>query len=352
MTSSGRNGHELARRSSRVRFPGISPRAYEHPVDRGALATLRTVPGFGAVLKAVAGAFTERGERLMALSSGIRVGEHQLPELHQLRAECAAILDIDSVPEMFVVRSAELNAMAIGIDKPFVLLTSGLLQSMDVEALRVAIGHELGHVLSGHALYTTLLIRLVRLMNSLSWLPAGSLALRAVITALREWFRKAELSADRAGLLCSQDPTAALRMHMVLAGASSPDDVDTKEFLRQAADYESEGDIRDSVLKLMNTIDQSHPMAVVRAAELQKWAASEDYRAVLGGEYHRRGEDPANVWSEDVRTAARAYRDSVRTSMDPLTKFVNEVGGTISDAAGKVWERFGGVRDDSGSPTP
>ncbi len=44
-----------------VRFPDLSPRAYEHPVDRGALATLRTVPGFGEVLKAVAGFFPERG---------------------------------------------------------------------------------------------------------------------------------------------------------------------------------------------------------------------------------------------------------------------------------------------------
>ncbi|MGH3467617.1 MAG: Zn-dependent protease, partial [Thermocrispum sp.] len=43
--------------TSRVRFPGISPRAYEHPVDRGALAALRAVPGFAQVLKALAGFF-------------------------------------------------------------------------------------------------------------------------------------------------------------------------------------------------------------------------------------------------------------------------------------------------------
>ena len=49
-------------RHSAVRFPGISPRAYEHPVDRGALATLRAVPGFAQVVKAHLERFGQRDE--------------------------------------------------------------------------------------------------------------------------------------------------------------------------------------------------------------------------------------------------------------------------------------------------
>lgn len=343
------SGDDVVRVASRVRFPDISPRAYEHPADRGALATLRSVPGFGPVLKAVAGAFSERAERLMYLASAVRVGPHQYPELHELRAECCAILDIDPVPDLFVVRDPNLNAMAIGIDKPFVVLTSGLRDAVDHEALRVVVGHELGHVLSGHALYRTMLARMLRLMDSMSWLPGGYWGIRAIVLALREWYRKAELSADRAGLLCSQDPTASLRMHMVLAGARSPDDVDTKEFLQQAADYESSGDVRDSVLKLLNTMDDTHPMAVVRAAELQRWAASQEYRTILSGDYPRREEQASKAWSQDMRDAARAYRDSVKTSNDPLAKVFNDIGGAISDTAGKMWQRFGS-RDDADQP--
>lgn len=351
MESSGRGDAEIARSTSRVRFPGISPRAYEHPADRGALATLRSVPGFPVVLRAVAGAFTERGERLLALASTIRVGPKQYPELHELRAECAAILDIDPVPEMFVTRDANLNALTMGIDKPFIMLTSGLLDATDIDALRVAVGHELGHVLSGHALYRTMLARLLNMMDGLSWLPGGYWGIRAVIAALMEWFRKAEMSADRAGLLCSQDPAAALRMHMVLAGATSPDDVDTGEFLRQAADYESQGDVRDSVLKLLNTVFLSHPMAVVRAAELQRWAASEEYRTILTGDYPRRDDQPANAWIDDMKTAARSYRESFTSSADPLAKVLSDVGGAISDTASKVWHRFGNRPDAEQPPT-
>ncbi|HEX4704071.1 MAG TPA: M48 family metallopeptidase [Pseudonocardiaceae bacterium] len=345
MESTGRGEVQRPPTPARVRFPGISPRAYEHPADRGALATLRSVPGFAAVLKSTSGAFSERGERLLALGGGVRVGPKQYPVLHRLRAECAEILDLDPIPEMFVTRNPVANGMAIGLDKPFVMLTTGMVEIMDTDALRVIVGHELGHVLSGHHLYRTLLLRLVRMMQGLSWLPVGYWGLRAIVAALREWYRKAELSADRAGLLCSQDPAAALRGHVLLAGAVDPAQVDTAEFLRQAQDYESDGDVRDSVLKLLNTIDETHPLSVVRAAELQRWAASEEYRAILTGDYQRRDAEPAGSWTQDVKSAARSYRDSFVDSTDPLARVLNEVGGVISDTAGKVWHRFGGRPD-------
>src|SRR5438874_9267821 len=36
--------------------------------------------------------------------------------------------------------------------------------------------------------------------------------------ALLEWYRKSELSSDRAGLLACQDPTASMRMFLKMAG--------------------------------------------------------------------------------------------------------------------------------------
>jgi len=351
MESTGRGDAQIVR--SRVRFPGISSRAYEHPADRGALTTLRSVPGFPAVLKAVSGAFTERGERLYMLGSAVRVGPKQYPELHQLRADCCAVLDIDPIPDMFVMRHPVANGMALGLDSPFVVLTTGLVDLLDTESLRVAIGHELGHVLSGHALYRTLLFRLINLMQGMQWLPVGYWGLRVIVAALKEWYRKAELSADRAGLLCSQDPAAALRGHVLMAGAVSLGDVDTAEFLRQASDYESGGDVRDSVLKLINVIDDTHPLSVVRAAELQRWAASEEYRAILTGDYPRRDteQQPHSTWTEDMKDAARSYRDSFKKSTDPLAKVLNEVGGVISDTASKVWQGFGGRQDSERQDT-
>ncbi|EHR63237.1 M48 family metallopeptidase [Saccharomonospora cyanea] len=327
--------------SGRMRFPDISPRAYEHPVDRGALATLRMVPGFAEVLKVVTGFFHERGEHLMALSSAVRVGPTQYPELHEIRTDCADTLGLDPLPDLYVTREAEPNAMTIGMETPFVVLTTGLVELLDVDSLRFVVGHEFGHVLSGHAVYRTMLLRLLDLRSTLSWTPMSAFGLRAVIGALNEWFRKSELSCDRAGLLCGQDPAAALRTHVLMAGGIDPARVDLEAFLRQADEYDSVESVRDSIAKLRNVELLSHPLAVVRAAQLQKWAASGEYRAILAGDYPRRdAEAPHRGWAEDVKSAARSYRESFASSADPLTKVFSDVGEAVSGAAGSLWSKL------------
>jgi Zn-dependent protease with chaperone function len=326
--------------STRMRFPGISSRAYEHPTDRGALVVLRAVPGFDAVLKAIAAAISERAERLLYLSSAVRVGPGQYPELAELRDECVSTLDVPEVPELYVVRSSEAIAMTIGMDRPFIALSTELVSLLDIDGLRFTIGHEMGHVLSGHAVYRTMMIRLIRLTQSMAWMPIGYWGLRAIVAALREWFRKSELSCDRAGLLCGQDPQAALRVHVLMAGAVDPNRIHVPSFLQQAQEYNAVPDVRDSALKLLQTVDSSYPMVVVRAAELQKWAASEGYRAILSGDYPRRSEDSNVKFTDEARAAAVSYRDGLRNSADPLAKVVTGLGDTLSDAAGSVRRWF------------
>ncbi|WP_093597795.1 M48 family metallopeptidase [Lentzea waywayandensis] len=325
--------------SSRVRFPGISPRAYEHPADRGALAVLRAVPAVAPILKAVAGAFTERGERLLQVASSVRVGPKQYPTLDRIRNEVAATFDLAEVPELFVERNAQAYGYTYGIDKPFIVISTGSVDLLDNESLRFLIGHEMGHAMSGHALYNTLLRRLVDLTTSFAWVPAGALAMRAVIAALREWQRKTELSCDRAGLLACQDPQAALRTHLALAGDLGGQ-VDIASFLAQAKEYEEVEDIRDSILKLLHTETRTHPLVVVRAAELQRWSASEEYREILTGTYARREDDrPTTNLTDDVKSAARSYKESMSNSADPLIKTINDIGETVMGAAGKMWSK-------------
>ncbi|CRK58577.1 Zn-dependent protease with chaperone function [Alloactinosynnema sp. L-07] len=344
--------NEVSRSTTRVRFPRISPRAYEHPADRGAMAGLRAVPGVSEVLKAVSGLFSERGERLLALASAIRVGEKQYPKLNQLRIECAETLDLDTVPNIYVERNPVANAMTVGIDEPFIVLTTGLVEALDTESMRFVIGHEMGHVLSGHAVLRTLLLRLLHLQMTIAFIPAGALALRAAIAALREWFRKAELTCDRAGLLCAQDPQAALRTHVYLAGGTDLTQIDIPSFLQQAKEYDEVDDIRDSIHKLRAVEGMSHPFAVVRAAQLQRWAASEEYRAILAGEYPRRDDDnPSSAFTDDLRSAAKSYKESFSTSNDPLFKVFNDVGDALSGAAGKVFSKFGNGTKTEEEPT-
>ncbi|GAA2821070.1 M48 family metallopeptidase [Crossiella cryophila] len=343
--------------TGRTRFPQISPRAYEHPADRGALATARAVPGFPAVLKAIYGAIPERSERLLALATSIKVSETQYPELHRLRVECATALDLEQVPDLFITRDPHPNSYAMGMDEPFIVITTGLVELLDEEGLRFVLGHEMGHILSGHVLYYTILRRLIGLAAGMSWMPVGYWGLRAIILALQDWHRRSQLSADRAGLLCVQDPAVALRVHMILSGVTDPSKIDTAEYLKQAADYDGVEDVRDSVLKLIHLDGLTHPLPVVRAADLQQWAAGEQYRDILAGEYPRREDDSTTSnWKDDVKGAAKSYKEAITSSADPLAKVLSEVGSLVSDTAGKVWNSFtGGNRgggDSSGGSGP
>ena len=205
--------------------------------------------------------WNERAFRLSALSSAIRVDHRQYPRVHKIYAEAAATLDMPTLPELYVAQSPHLNAQAVGLDKPFIVVNSACVQQLDDAELRCLLGHELGHVGSGHALYKTILIIVSGWAANLSWLPVGALALRGIIAAMTEWWRKAELSADRAGLLAGQDPAASLRLLMKLAGGGDLSQIDTAAFLEQAAEYAGGGDLRDSLHKLRMTAGQQPPRA-------------------------------------------------------------------------------------------
>ncbi|SHN45959.1 M48 family metallopeptidase [Cryptosporangium aurantiacum] len=322
--------------AERRQFPGISPRAYEHPADRGALVALRSVPGLPAVLRALSGAVGERRERLLLLASAVKVTPRQFSTVHELRLECAATLDVGPAPEVFVLRNPDPIAMTIGMDTPFLVLSTGLIDLLDTDGLRFTIGHEMGHVLSGHAVYRTLLLHLTSASLNLAWFPIGYWGLRAIQLALEEWYRKSELSCDRAGLLCGQDPAAALRTHALLAGATSTDPEELAEFVAQSREYDAATDIRDSILKLGHLAGRAHPLPALRAAELQRWAAGEEYAARLRGDYPRRADDPDASFAAEVKAAAGAYRDAVASSKDPLAKLVTAAGGAVADGLSRL----------------
>ena len=183
---------------ARATLTGISSRAWEHPADRGALVALRKLKGFDTVLKALSGFINERKVRLDFIGGGIRVDDRQFAGVSRVLAEVGRVLDVDQLPEVFVVNDPTTNAMTIGMDKPIIVLNSALFDLLDEEEMRFVIAHELGHAMSGHAVYQTMLQRMIVLSGVLSHVPGGALGIRAIMAALYEWSRKAELSADRA----------------------------------------------------------------------------------------------------------------------------------------------------------
>ncbi|MCD0482718.1 M48 family metallopeptidase [Streptacidiphilus sp. ASG 303] len=327
---------------ARKRFPGISTRAWEHPADRSALVALRKLSGFDDVLKKLAGLVSERSVRLMFLATAVRASERQFPHIHDMVRDAAYVLDLEKVPELYVTQDPRPNAMCIGMETPVLVVTTGLVEMLDEEELRAVVGHEVGHAMSGHAVYRTMLLILTGIAARIAWLPLGNIAITALITALKEWFRKSEISCDRAGLLVGQDLQASMRGLMKLAGGHHLAEMNVDAFIEQAEEYERAGDLRDGVLKLLQLLPQSHPFATVRVARLKKWAESEEYRSIMAGAYPRRADDPDTSVGEQWRATAESYARSVKESKDPLMGLIRDITGGAGDVGGRIRDVFSG----------
>lgn len=222
----------------RICFQSISSKAWEHPADRAALSALERVPGLDHMLRKYMAITTEQSLRLIALASSVRVTDQQFSNLHRLFRESCRILDVSEMPELYVAQDPFLNAGAVGVDQPFIVLNSALIERLDDDEIMALLGHELGHCMSGHVLYKTLLQLLIMLSAGISNVPLGATAMTGIILALKEWDRKSELSADRAGLLVAQDPYTYYSLLMKMSGGSDYAQMDINAFFLQAAEYD------------------------------------------------------------------------------------------------------------------
>jgi Zn-dependent protease with chaperone function len=340
---------------ARKLLPEIGPQAFEHPLDRAALSALQKVPGLDWVVKTLFGFIGEKRLRLFFLGSAVRVNERQFPRIKKLYDEACRTLDIAEPPELFVTQRLWVNAAALGMNKPFIIVTSPLVDMLDDRELQCVLGHELGHVMCGHALYTTLLIILINAWYAFIGIPGGMFALIAIRLALLEWSRKAELSADRAGLLVSQNPDVSYRVDMKLAGGREGEEMSVDEFFRQAEEYEAGGDLLDGILKVALLLGQTHPLPVLRVTELRKWLDSGAYERIMGGDYAKRSDAREDDFVENVKATASAYKESFDSAKDPLIATLKDLGIGAMAAGNELFDFLKKAatppRDDGPRPT-
>ncbi len=280
----------------RVRFPGLDSAAFEHPGDRTALEALRKTPGLDRLFRWLSDAGAERLLRLQFTADAIRVSPRQCRRLYNDLREACAILDVRE-PELYLSQHPFPNAFAFGMQRHTLVLTTSLVDLLsDSERLQI-IGRELGHIKAEHMLYRTMARALADLLQEATQvftIPAALMS-QGILLALSAWFRKSELTADRAGLLVAQDAEVCVSTLLKLVGGSQKlmDDLNPAEFARQAELYEDmDDDLLSLYYKIGMILHQTQPFPAVRAREIVDWSHTEQYARLLRGDYpHRSAAD-------------------------------------------------------------
>lgn len=319
----------------------ISPRAYQHPADRAATAALAQVPYLDEVVRKLIALGYERALRAAALGSSVRLGQEQLPHIWVLHRQCFHTLDLEQVPDLYMTQFPLANAATIGIERPVVVLNSELVRILNDDGRRAVLAHEAAHVHSGHVLYQTAMLILLRIASGMRLPVLAGLPLLAIQLALLEWFRGAELSCDRAAALVTRDPLAVCRALMVISAGEAAEDLNLDAFIAQAMDYE-EGKGLERLTRLMQDLGVTHPMPVRRVRQLLEWVRVGDYDRIVDGDYIRRGHEPP--LRDEADAAQEHYSKRVSDAFQQAGSSINEAGQQLGDWLAR--QRGGGGDDD------
>ncbi len=240
---------------------------YSYVLDRQTRATFESAKPIELAVASAVRVFKER-ERGRLLGNAVKVSNRQFPRIHAIVAECSQTLGIVP-PEVYVVNSPHLNAGTFGTDEEsFVVVHSALVDQYTDEELRFVIGHECGHIHNRHVVYLTTL----HFLKVIAEANLGLLVMPAILP-LNAWSRRAEITSDRAGMLCSRDPVVAARAltKLVVGSRTLYEQFDLDAFLDQ---YE-EG--KDSIGRYMEAF-ASHPFLPKRVLAMRVFAESQLYK--------------------------------------------------------------------------
>ncbi|HTP35996.1 MAG TPA: M48 family metallopeptidase [Candidatus Acidoferrales bacterium] len=243
-----------------------------------------------SMLSATAGPILRHLHRLEMVA----VGPRQFPEIHSSGAACARRLGI-GIPQIFIAPAKDLAAYTFATDDtaPTLVLSGGLIEVLEPAQLQFVIGHECGHIHNLHGAYNTAVQNLTNPLAKLIFDKMVGLGVamelvksvshtRMLATAITgalkmfflHWSRAAEVTCDRAGLICCGDLESAQRTLATIAtgGVTALRGLNIDEYLRQLEQT------RKSPVKLLELFE-SHPLIPKRIEALRLFAESEVFCA-------------------------------------------------------------------------
>lgn len=302
---------------------------YAHPSDIEILAPLDDYKSSDDVKAYFVKLWPKIRQQTIALcGSHFHVTEGSCRKLYELCNHTAQTLKIDPDEfklNLYIEEGYHINSYTLR-DKEayYISLTTGSVDRLSEEELTFLLGHELGHLLSGHIEYHLLLaylpetvrfgLRVSEVGHNLirrgvdflgkrfnksddqpqesikEQAPDSQTGLKKImgiaggVARMNLWNRTSEYTADRIGLLACQDINVALSALMKISGLPQTyyKEASIDEFIKQAHEFQDTyGGQYDSLLKELDVLDEDHPWLIRRANELLKWYNSEYKNFIL-----------------------------------------------------------------------
>lgn len=178
----------------------IDPAVYQHPADKAASAAVKKSEAFQKVLGYISKFGIEKQMHGLYRACYAQVTPSVSPEIHEMLREAQEMFDVPVVPDVFLVRTYQMQVLLSGIQQPVLTLSTEMLRQMDGTMLWGLMASEMGGIKAGFGE-----IKLIEwLCNTARFLlPAG--VADSLNILLKNWHRYAQYTFDRTTLIATGD---------------------------------------------------------------------------------------------------------------------------------------------------
>lgn len=301
-----------------------------HDSDRLALQALKAIPGFTPLFKAFMNVWSEKQFRIQNMSTNLRISDKQLSKYYDMLPPICEKLGIE-IPELYLTLDIVPNAYTAGDTKPFIVITSGLLETMPEKLIPTVLAHECGHIACHHCLYTTM--GNIILSEAINFLGLSDLVALPIQVAFAYWLRCSELSADRVAAICDGNANNVVEMCMRFAGFDKDisAEANANEFMNQALEYRKM--VNDSkwnkTLEFLLIGKTDHPLNAVRAYECSEWAKTERFGKIADfvNKSALSGVSDLTAYLQEIHMA-ESYKTYIGKSIGDVQSAISELGFT------------------------
>lgn len=190
----------------RIYFYGLQASEFAHPSEQAIREKMFSAPGYKRTVSTIS-------EVVTALNSSLKLGKYTklskatAPHLFYILEDTCKILDVKTIPDMYLFHSYSQSIIPCGTDEPFLVLSDYIVQFADKDMLYYLFGNAIAMIKADHVQITNI----ASCMTSNVWLTAPQIA-------IKNYLHIADATSDRGGLLACQDFSAVARCQFLELG--------------------------------------------------------------------------------------------------------------------------------------